>query len=165
MKNDDQNEWARVAFWSMNQSNFSHKKPKKPKKHMNKPLMKSALISLVTAIFEDPDTQDCAEEAPAPPEGGKPRGRPPGSKNKPPETAPPAAEQTTPAAGAPAAAEAPPAGGNTLDEVRALVQTLVKENRGAEVKALLAKFGSATVSALDPKKYTEFHRDLEALTI
>jgi len=55
--------------------------------------------------------------------------------------------------------------GKTYEDMRALIQPLVVEQkRGAEVKAIVAKY-AVSLSQMDPKDYPAFEQDIEALSI
>lgn len=51
----------------------------------------------------------------------------------------------------------------TLDEVRAKVTQLAKSGKQAEAQALIARFGGAKLSDIDPSKYAELIKAAEAL--
>lgn len=51
----------------------------------------------------------------------------------------------------------------TYDDMKAVIEPLVKEGRGAEVKATIAKY-SPTLKEMDPAHYAAFEKDIEALS-
>jgi len=77
----------------------------------------------------------------------------------------PAAEvvvETKAAEPEPAKSAAP--AGKTYEDMRALIQPLVVGGRGAEVKAVVAKY-AVSLSQMDAKDYPAFEQDIEALSI
>lgn len=92
-----------------------------------------------------------APGAPAAPRRGRPPGPPAG-------TPPPAAPPATP----------PPAGlGDeiTVDTLRAVGTPLIQAKKGAEVKAILTKFGATNFSTVPPEHFEACLADLEALSL
>ncbi len=59
--------------------------------------------------------------------------------------------------------EQPKLNGKTYDDMKAVIEPLVKEGRGAEVKATIAKY-SPTLKEMDPSNYAAFEKDIEALS-
>ncbi len=59
--------------------------------------------------------------------------------------------------------EQPKLNGKTYDDMKAVIEPLVKEGRGAEVKATIAKY-SPTLKEMDPAHYAAFEKDIEALS-
>ncbi len=59
--------------------------------------------------------------------------------------------------------EQPKLNGKTYDDMKAVIEPLVKEGRGAEVKATIAKY-SPTLKEMDPAHYAVFEKDIEALS-
>lgn len=51
----------------------------------------------------------------------------------------------------------------SIETVRALVQEKSQAGKRTELKALLAEFGTARVTDLEPEKYSEFYKRAEAL--
>lgn len=100
----------------------------------------------------------------------KPRGRPPG-------TATPAPTEPSAAPSEPATTAAPiepvNLSGKTIDDMRALIEPLIKgswngkpqaewQPRGSEVKPIIAKY-APTLIQMDAKDYPAFEKDIEAL--
>jgi len=63
----------------------------------------------------------------------------------------------------PTTTEQPKLNGKTYDDMKAVIEPLVKEGRGAEVKATIAKY-SPTLKEMDPAHYAAFEKDIEALS-
>lgn len=145
---------------------FNRKQPKP--KYQNNMANNNALIAIAAAatalaaaatalvsgdnscgnVAATPSTDDAPaqDEAPAP---AKRRGRPPGGA-APAETKPePEAEQKV---------------GKTLEELRALIEPLVKGGQGDEVKKVIAKY-APKLSEIDPKDHAAFSKDIEALSM
>ena len=57
----------------------------------------------------------------------------------------------------------PATNGKTYDDMKAVIDPLVKEGRGAEVKAAITKY-SPTLKEMDPSNYAAFEKDIEALS-
>lgn len=75
------------------------------------------------------------------------RGRPPGATAKPRETA------------------AGPTDEERLASNRALIQPLIKDKKGKEVKAIIIKHGGTELANLPADKQEAFEQDIEALTM
>lgn len=84
------------------------------------------------------------------------RGRPPGSKNRANEPAPAPAP-------APANVVPLPTAAITLEEVRAFLAGLSREQKGEKVKELLLSYGTASLSGLKPEHYPELLAKARAL--
>ena len=63
----------------------------------------------------------------------------------------------------PAAEEAPAAEAITLEQLRAKMATVSQAGKGAECKALLAKFGASNLTAVPVEKYSDLLAAVEAL--
>lgn len=127
-----------------------------------------ALAAFITSLANDA----CGEftKTENPPAGGeappvKRRGRPP-TTAAPPPTEPEKTEE--PRAGGKTFITPPPSGdeeaatGKTYEEMRALIEPLIKAARGPEVKPIITKY-AATLKDMDPKDYPAFEKDIEAL--
>lgn len=101
------------------------------------------------AAIPTADAEPAPEETQAP---TKRRGRPPGS----------AAPAETKAE-APAEEEKKPAG-KTIEELRSLIEPLVKDGQGDDVKKVIAKY-APKLSEIDPKDHAAFLKDIEALNM
>lgn len=89
-------------------------------------------------------------------EPAKRRGRPPGSTNKPAET---------PAAGPCAPADAPDDGEARLNANKALIKPLLDDGKGAEVKAIVAKYSKTGLKDLPASSQAAFEKDIEGASI
>ena len=132
----------------------------------------AALIALAAELTNEETPASAAAPAPtsepaapATPPTDKPRrGRPPASEKPPepvkePEQAAPATEEKKPEQAASAATTE-----TTIDDMRALVQPLVKcsPSRIGEVKRVIAKYAE-TMIKMEPKDYPAFETDINAL--
>jgi hypothetical protein len=67
----------------------------------------------------------------------------------------------------PAEPEAPVTGGKTYEELKALIEPLVKGGQGAEVKKLIAKYdpesSPSSIKTMPAKNHAAFEKDIEAL--
>lgn len=124
-----------------------------------------ALAAFFTSLANDGECSTTTETAPAgdtPAPPVKRRGRPPTTPppmespvNPPPtEVAPP----NEPAPVGVAVAESD----KTIDDMRALIEPLIKAARGAEVKPIILKY-APTLAQMDAKDYPAFEKDIEAL--
>lgn len=115
-------------------------------------LLHTAADTITEHVESQPTGTDPAEkptgDAPAAPR----RGRPPGSTNAPKA----AIEPEKPA----------PTGGKTYEELRALIEPLVKEGRNSEVKAILVKYAPdlKTLATL-PNHHKAFEADIDGLSL
>lgn len=73
----------------------------------------------------------------------------------------PAAQPETPAPGSADEGETPQ--GKTYEELRALIEPLVKGGQGAEVKKIIAKYGT-TLKDMPPQHHAAFEKDLATLS-
>ena len=99
----------------------------------------------------EPEAQPETPAEPAPVKTRKPRE---------PKAAAPAAEPVTEE---PTAVEQPKLNGKTYDDMKAVIEPLVKEGRGAEVKAVITKY-APTLKEMDPSNYAAFEKEIEALS-
>lgn len=53
--------------------------------------------------------------------------------------------------------------GKTYEELRALIEPLVKDGKGAEVKKIIAKYG-ASLREIQPKDHAAFEKDIATLS-
>lgn len=119
----------------------------------------TALAAAATALVSgaNPAPSSTSEAEPPQEEATAPtrrRGRPPGSTTAPAETKPePAAEP-----------EAEKPVGKTLDELRALIEPLVKSGQGDEVKKVISKY-APKLSEIEAKDHAAFAKDIEALNM
>lgn len=95
------------------------------------------------------DDAPVQEETPAP---AKRRGRPPGT------TAPAEAKAEAPAE------EEKKVVGKTIEELRSLIEPLVKGGQGDDVKKVIAKY-APKLGEIDPKDHGAFQKDIEALSM
>lgn len=123
-----------------------------------------ALISALAAEFggaAPTSPEDAATPTPEP-EKKKP-GRP--AKEKPAEKA---TEEKPVAAEPEASSDEPVEGAKTYEELRALIEPLVKDGKGNDVKALIKKYdpdsGSPSIKTMPAKNHAAFERDIMALT-
>jgi len=67
----------------------------------------------------------------------------------------------------PAEPETPVTGGKTYEELKALIEPLVKGGQGAEVKKLIAKYdpesSPSSIKTMPAKNHAAFEKDIEAL--
>lgn len=93
-----------------------------------------------------------------PPKTRKPRGA---AAEKPAETAPPAETTTTETA----AVEEPATTGEgkTYEELRALIEPLVKAGQGEDVKKVIAKYSQTGLKGMEAKHHSAFEKDIAAL--
>jgi len=124
--------------------------------------MKAAIIALCAAAsalanaalelaqhFGDNDTPEAGDtDTPAAAATTATRGR-----GRPPKAA--TAETPAPAATV----------GKSYDELRALIQPLVEDGKGEDVKKIVAKYSSTGLKDLPADKQAAFVKDIEALTI
>lgn len=119
-----------------------------------------ALAAFITSLANDGECSTTTETVPA---GGeapptKRRGRPPTTATPPPtDPAPPEDKPAGQTGGAAATA-----GSKTYEEMRALIEPLIKAARGPEVKPIITKY-AATLKDMDLKDYPAFEKDIEAL--
>lgn len=132
-----------------------------------------ALAAFITSLANDGECSTTTETVPA---GGeapptKRRGRPPTTATPPPAESPvnpPPTEVAPPN-------EPAPTGSKTIDDMRALIQPLIKgqwmpgwkegdpvQPRGGEVRPIIEKY-APTLIQMDPKDYAAFEKDIEAL--
>jgi hypothetical protein len=55
--------------------------------------------------------------------------------------------------------------GPTLEDLKALIEPLVKGGQGSEVKSAIAKYTDGKLADMDAKHYAAFLKDIEALSI
>jgi hypothetical protein len=89
----------------------------------------------------------------------KTRGRTPAETNTPPPVEPPA----EPAAETPAEESAATEGGKTYEELRAIIEPLVKGGQGEEVKKVIAKYSQAGLKGMEAKHHAAFEKDIQGL--
>lgn len=122
-----------------------------------------AFAAFITSLANDGECSTTTETAPAgDPPTTKRRGRPLGTATLPP------ADPVTPAE--PEKTEDKPAGqtggavagSKTIDDMRALIEPLIKAARGGEVKPIILKY-APTLAQMDAKDYPAFEKGIEAL--
>ena len=92
--------------------------------------------------------------APAKKQGRSPKATPAPAEPEPTGYAPVAEPPTEPAPS--------PAIGKTYEELREVIRPLVEQGKGAEVKAVIAKYGTS-LKDLPPATHAAFEKDIEAL--
>lgn len=115
----------------------------------------NAAATAITDAVEGQPAGDTPESAATPAGEDKPRrGRPPGSTNK-----PAASEPEKPK-------EEAPTGGKTYEQLRSIIEPLVKDGRQPEVKAIITKYAPdlKTLATL-PAKHAEFEKDIDGLSL
>lgn len=108
----------------------------------------TALTAFITSLANGEEVTATTETAAAGEAPVKRRGRPPATE-KPPETEQPAETVT----------------GKTYEELQALIRPLVEAGSGAEVKAVIAKYGeNLKAVAGKPETHASFEKDITALS-
>lgn len=111
----------------------------------------SLLNAFATEFGEGVSETSSPAETPAPKKGKK--------------TTPPPVETPTETTATEAAAEEPAAteGGKTYEELRAIIEPLVKGGQGEEVKKVIAKYSQAGLKGMEAKHHAAFEKDIAAL--
>lgn len=107
----------------------------------------AALSALATEFGEPTETTE-----PVTPRTRKPRGNSASAPPAEPEPEP----QPEPEAEKPA--------GKTYEELRALIEPLVKEGRGEEVKKVISKYSAGGLKTMEAKHHVAFEKDIAALS-
>lgn len=122
----------------------------------------TALVSGETATPTNKRPEPSTDEAPQQEETPAPTTR---RRGRPAAVAPAATEEATPEEEAPAKPAAPAKEtGKTLDELRALIEPLVKAGQGDDVKKVITKY-AAKLSEIEAKDHNAFQKDIEALSM
>jgi hypothetical protein len=124
---------------------------------MTKPQL-LALAAFITSLAngECGEATETPSAGDAPAASGKRRGRPPTTATpSATETAPPEQTQTA----------EPTVTGKTYEELRAIIEGPVKDGKGPDVKAIIAKYATdlKTLATL-PQHHAAFEKDMEALS-
>lgn len=116
-------------------------------------LLHGAANSITNMLESLGDTAPETDKQPEKPADGAPRrGRPPGSTNTPKLASEPKEEA--------------PAGGKTYEQLRSIIEPLVKDGRQPEVKVIISKYAPdlKTLATL-PAKHAEFEKDIDGLSL
>jgi len=118
----------------------------------------SALAADLSGVTPAPAVTEEPTPAEAPAEEKKPRAK----KAVVEKPAEPVVEKD---AEEPAAEEKPVTIGKTYDDMKAVIEPLVKADQGAAVKAVIAKHSpTGKLVDMDPAKYADFEADIDALS-
>lgn len=134
-----------------------------------KPSTKIAIASLLAALGDAFKAFAAELTGATPPDAPEtPQPETPKTTRKPKAEKPaPVVETTTTAteaAAEEAAEETPTGNGKTYEDMRALIEPLVKNGQGADVKKIIAKYSpEGGLKAMDAKHYAAFEKDLAAI--